>query len=214
VNDGVLAPQNTVEAGWSGQNLALEFFPANDGTADSIAAVISNQHALAFENTLIKFRLPAEANDFTVTNGEILQMDTSADPYVIYVSTDLPANSVTTVTITTESVDSEDEVVPDVALNLYNYPNPFNPETVISFSLTAEDAKNAKLEIYNIKGQRIKDLSPSLFHTEPVEVRGESKFKIAWDGTDSNSKPVPSGIYLYKLSAGKHTLTKKMLLVK
>ncbi len=96
--------------------------------------------------------------------------------------------------------------------NLSNYPNPFNPTTTISFNLTAE---NAELIIYNIKGQKVKDLSPSLCHPERVEGRGETKYSVIWDGTDENNQPVSSGIYFYKLNInGKSESVKKCLLLK
>ncbi len=85
---------------------------------------------------------------------------------------------------------------------LKNYPNPFNPETTISFNLTAEDAKNAKLEIYNLKGQKIKQYS--IFNNQS---------SIVWNGTNENNQPVSSGIYFYKLNI-ENSLVKKMLLLK
>ncbi len=91
--------------------------------------------------------------------------------------------------------------------NLTNYPNPFNPSTTISFSLTAKDAKDAKIEIYNLKGQKVKTLpvSPSPSHT----------ISVAWDGTDDNSREVSSGVYLYQLKEkGNPTAVRKMLLMK
>ena len=90
---------------------------------------------------------------------------------------------------------------------MQNYPNPFNPETTISFNLTAEDAENVELSIYNIKGQKVKTfLINSSTHT-PIN-------SIVWNGTDDNNNPVTSGIYFYKLSAGDKTAVKKMLLLK
>ena len=99
-----------------------------------------------------------------------------------------------------------------------NYPNPFNPsgagrspETTIFF--TAENAENSKMEIFNIKGQKVKTLdlesaSPSPFFADGVG------YSISWNGTDDNNNPVTSGIYFYKLSAGDKTAVKKMLLLK
>ncbi|MCK4655364.1 MAG: right-handed parallel beta-helix repeat-containing protein, partial [Candidatus Cloacimonetes bacterium] len=54
-------------------------------------------------------------------------------------------------------VSVEDElVIEPVLCNLYqNYPNPFNPITTISFNISRKDAKNAKIIIYNIKGQKV-----------------------------------------------------------
>ena len=83
-----------------------------------------------------------------------------------------------------------------------NYPNPFNPSTTISF--TAENAENTEIEIYNLKGQKIKQYS--IFNNQS---------SITWDGTDENNQAVSSGIYLYKLNVnGKTEAMRKCLLIK
>ncbi len=99
-----------------------------------------------------------------------------------------------------------DEILAAITGKLSNYPNPFNPSTTISFELTAKDAKDAKIEIYNLKGQKVKILpiSPSPSHT----------VSVIWDGTDDNNQPVSSGVYFYKLKMGKLEETRKMLLLK
>jgi len=84
-----------------------------------------------------------------------------------------------------------------------NHPNPFNPSTTISFSLNPEDSQNAKLEIYNLKGQRIKQFS--IFNAQS---------SVIWDGTDETDKSVSSGVYFYKLLAGDKIFTRKMLMMK
>lgn len=86
------------------------------------------------------------------------------------------------------------------------YPNPFNPSTTISFNLTARDAKSVKIEIYNLKGQKVKTLpvTPSPSHT----------FSITWNGIDDSGKPVSSGIYLIKLKAGNSEANRKVLMLK
>jgi len=70
------------------------------------------------------------------------------------------------------------------------------------------------LEIYNIKGQKVKDLSPSLCHPVFIEGREESKYSVIWNGTDDTNNPVPSGIYFYSLEAGNFSATRKMVLLK
>ena len=86
-----------------------------------------------------------------------------------------------------------------------NYPNPFNPNTNISFSIP-EDSK-VIISIYNIKGQKVKTLTDSKFE------RGIHK--LIWDSKDSNGKSVSSGIYFYKLDVnGKSKAVRKMLLLK
>ncbi len=84
-----------------------------------------------------------------------------------------------------------------------NYPNPFNPETTIVF--TVKDPSPVKLMIYNLKGQ--------LVHTLVDEEMQPGRYKYTWDGTDSKGRSVSSGIYLYRMSAGKYSSTRKMLLV-
>ena len=65
---------------------------------------------------------------------------------------------------------------------------------------------NTQIEIYNLKGQKIKTL--------PVTLIGD-KGSVIWNGIDNNDKAVSSGIYLYKLKAGgRYTSTKKMILLK
>jgi len=102
----------------------------------------------------------------------------------------------------------QEELFPEITRLYQNYPNPFNPETVISFSLTEMDAKDAKLGIYNIKGQKVRTL------TFPNWSLGTSVFSVTWDGTNENNQPVSSGIYFYKLKAGEQKLIRKMILLK
>ncbi|MCK5051163.1 MAG: right-handed parallel beta-helix repeat-containing protein [Candidatus Cloacimonetes bacterium] len=104
-------------------------------------------------------------------------------------------------------VNSDDNAI-QIVNTLHNYPNPFNPNTTISFNLTTEHMENTEIVIYNLKGQKVKTFE---CHTELVEVQ----HSITWDGTDESNKPVSSGVYFYKLvSDGKNLASKKMLLLK
>ena len=99
---------------------------------------------------------------------------------------------------------SEDNVVAP-KLKLYsNYPNPFNPETNISFDLPCDS--EVTLDIYNIKGQKVKILTDSRLSA--------GNHSVIWNGTNSNNKPVASGVYFYKLRFDGKELTKKMVLLK
>ena len=99
------------------------------------------------------------------------------------------------------STDANDTLNPE--LDLFNYPNPFNPTTTISFNLSTENTENTELYIYNLRGQQIRQFS--IFNNQS---------SIIWDGTDQMNQPVSSGIYFYKLRSGTYTSTKKMLLMK
>jgi hypothetical protein len=85
-----------------------------------------------------------------------------------------------------------------------NYPNPFNPTTVIEFSVP--ERADVKLEIYNILGRKVKTL------VERVMPAGD--YTVQWDGTNLSGQSVATGIYLYRLTAGDHSASRKMLLLK
>jgi hypothetical protein len=85
-----------------------------------------------------------------------------------------------------------------------NYPNPFNPETTISFSIEKDD--EVKLEIYNIRGQRIKRLLHETMKT--------GEHSVVWDGKDDKGHSVSSGVYFYRLTTNTKQEQRKMLLLK
>ncbi|MDO9576814.1 MAG: FlgD immunoglobulin-like domain containing protein [Candidatus Cloacimonadales bacterium] len=103
--------------------------------------------------------------------------------------------------------DEENENITPVAgeiLSLANYPNPFNPSTTIAFSLSSE--ADVEVTIYNVKGQQVKQLVN--------EQLTAGKHTVEWSGKDNSNKSVASGIYYYKITAGKDAAIKKMLLLK
>ena len=103
-------------------------------------------------------------------------------------------------------VDIDDNVIvhtPEVFLH-QNYPNPFNPTTTINYSL--KENSKVSLNIYNIKGQKVKQLI-----SDQLASGGHS---VVWDGRDGNNLPVSSGIYFYKLKAGDYQKVRKMILLK
>ncbi len=106
----------------------------------------------------------------------------------------------------------ENEIIPWEP-DLHNYPNPFNPSTIISFFVTqnamsgSDGSSFVTLDIYNIKGQKVKTLI-----SDQLSVGHHS---VIWNGKDSNDKRVGSGIYFYKLNVnGKTEAVKKCLLLK
>ncbi len=112
----------------------------------------------------------------------------------------------TDIKIVTEGVSADDELLPTPDYNLTNYPNPFNPLTTITFSVT-QNSDFVTLDIYNIKGQKVKTF-PNL------QINKSSNQQILWNGTDENNRRVSSGVYFYKLKSGSFEQTKKMILIK
>jgi len=102
-------------------------------------------------------------------------------------------------------VSVDDDLIAVIELpSLYNYPNPFNPETKISFTLA--EAVQVRIEIYNIRGQRIKTLIDDHYDT--------GFYNVLWDGRDDNGKTVTSGIYFYRMTTPSYDKVNKMLLLK
>lgn len=85
-----------------------------------------------------------------------------------------------------------------------NYPNPFNPNTQISFDIP--DTDHVSLNIYNVKGQKVKTLVNQMIN--------KGNHRVNWDGTDDNNNPVSSGIYFYRLQYQSTNQMKKMIMVK
>jgi hypothetical protein len=85
-----------------------------------------------------------------------------------------------------------------------NYPNPFNPSTTISFNNAT--AGNVKIDIFNIKGQKVKSLVNDYF--------AQGSHKVVWNGTDEQQRQVGSGVYFYKMTAENFSDTRKMILMK
>ncbi len=100
---------------------------------------------------------------------------------------------------------NEPTEVPDFTTALAgNFPNPFNPETRIQFSL-ANDS-HVSLSIYNIRGQKVKTLANSRMT--------QGSHSVVWNGTDETGKSLASGIYMMRLQAGGDTFARKMMLIK
>jgi hypothetical protein len=85
-----------------------------------------------------------------------------------------------------------------------NDPNPFNPMTVIRFSL--ESRTHVSLAVYDVAGRRVSTLLDGI-----VEAGDQ---RALWDGRDGRGRSLPSGVYLYRLRAGAFTETRKMTLVR
>ena len=84
-----------------------------------------------------------------------------------------------------------------------NYPNPFNPSTLIPYQLAA--SSHVRLEVFNLLGQRIATL-----------VEGERPAGVhtaVWDATDASGQAVGAGVYLYRLTVGGDSRTGRMVLV-
>lgn len=85
-----------------------------------------------------------------------------------------------------------------------NHPNPFNPETAIEFELSRD--LDVRLEIFDVDGAHVRTLMNG--------PRTAGLNRAVWDGRADSGKPLPSGTYFYRVSAGAESSTAKMTMVK
>ncbi|MBL7033403.1 MAG: S8 family serine peptidase [Candidatus Delongbacteria bacterium] len=110
-----------------------------------------------------------------------------------------------------QSVPAAAPVEPTTILLQQNYPNPFNPTTTIEFTLPYP--LDIKLEVYNVRGQRVAVLAEGNY--------AAGVHRLTFDGSDRggvNSAPtaasLPSGVYIYRLTAGERVISRKMMLIR
>jgi hypothetical protein len=85
-----------------------------------------------------------------------------------------------------------------------NYPNPFNPLTIVSYDIPV--AAHVKLEIYNVLGQRVTILVD--------ETQQAGRYQVEWNSRDHSGSPVASGVYFYRLTANDFVESRKMVLLR
>ncbi|MFZ1947073.1 MAG: metallophosphoesterase [bacterium] len=117
VTGGVLQPAAALSAGSSGDNLRVDFAPANDGTNYGVTATVTNNLSQRFEHSLVRFVMPNEPGTPGVVGGALLQIDASGPQAVWYVAADVPASSSLAVTVTLDTTDLEAPEVTVVAPN-------------------------------------------------------------------------------------------------
>jgi hypothetical protein len=101
---------------------------------------------------------------------------------------------------------SEAVRVPAAPLALdQNRPNPFNPSTTVSFTLPVES--QVRLEIYDVSGRLVARL------IDGAKLSG-GPHEVEWNGRETSGRTAASGIYIYRLVAGKETLSRKMVLLR
>ncbi|MDD3536116.1 MAG: C25 family cysteine peptidase [Candidatus Cloacimonetes bacterium] len=99
---------------------------------------------------------------------------------------------------------TEEPPLPSVTKLFGNYPNPFNPETTISFDLAVQSP--VTIEVFNIKGQKVKTLVSNSY--------APGHHSVVWNGSDAKGRTVSTGVYFYRMVTPTNTLNHKMLLMK
>jgi hypothetical protein len=172
----------------------------------SIPVDYDDNYVMYFSDSMVEIRDRTDGSIFYSQTSSIRPnyiRKTSSDKFLFFVENENEYN------VYKLSVDilvgNNPEDIPNTKVICSNYPNPFNPTTNISFSLPAE--AEIMLNIYNIKGQKVKTLTNSVYP--------QGNHNVVWNGRDDNGQPVGSGVYLYRLQVdGKTQATCKCLLLK
>ncbi|MBN1559030.1 Ig-like domain-containing protein [candidate division KSB1 bacterium] len=211
VSDG----QDSTSVGWSlslGTRVDLSAFHAEHIQRKGILLTWSTNA----ERDNLGFRIlratPADGDYQPITTGLIKSIATVGSSYRFTDAEKLPVG---TFYYLLESIAKSGQIeqfgpisatvqAPAETVLLQNYPNPFNPTTTFAFDLPA--ATHVRLVIYNQKGQLLRELveseMPAGSHT------------VLWDGRDDDGLNLPTGIYLYRMTAGDYSETKKLTLMK
>ena len=95
---------------------------------------------------------------------------------------------------------------PEMPLTLHqNHPNPFNPSTTIGYYMPA--AGQVTLDVYDSSGRLVNRLLDRA-------MKQKGTHSIEWQGLDAQGRSVSSGVYFYRLTSGKETISKKMVLLR
>ncbi|MBT5420370.1 MAG: T9SS type A sorting domain-containing protein, partial [Candidatus Cloacimonetes bacterium] len=162
--------------------------------------------------------LPSQNSDNWQNSGDIDLNDFTNDEVNIafqYTSTGFGANNTTAWAIDDLNVMGYEPSSVENNYNISNYglsnfPNPITvgtSSTQISFSLT-ESSQNAQIEIFNIKGQKVKQL-----RRNSVNQLTAGQHSVVWDGTDYNNRKVRTGIYFINLKIDNINVDNKRCLV-
>ena len=203
-DDGESDPSNT-ESVTITLPAPVNFNAVSQGPASS--SVLCSWSAPAATRNITGYKIYRDGVEIGTASGLSYEDTNVASGQYTYHATTIFSGgfeSVASNSVTVQHTDAPSPLVPsETALN-GNYPNPFNPTTRIQFSLA--QAANVRIDIFNIKGEVVKTL-----------VNGNldaAYHSITWNGEDNSGCTVGSGIYFYKMRAGKFTSTRKMILMK
>ena len=136
-----------------------------------------------------------EGNGSTTQNNSYHYVDEGIQGKVYYRLKQIDFNGTYTYS---DVVEADGVLVSSIYLE-QNYPNPFNPESIIKYQLGNDGF--VKLKVFNSIGEEVVELVN--------QFQKAGNHQIMFDG-----KELPSGMYVYKLSSGKYSESKKMILMK
>jgi len=167
--------------------------------SSSAGSIIQNGGGFQKGRSYIQFIHPNKVN----ADGSIVWPDQFSFPVVAWKDTDLPAETSPNLWTPTRVASEPGAALRSFAL-MQNYPNPFNPATAIDYRVA--EKSHVLIQVFNVRGQCISTLVD--------EAQREGGYSVSWNSRNAGGDPVPTGLYFVKMTAGKFTQTKKMMLVR
>ncbi len=181
VTDNAITDIRALQAGTYGELITKTV------TSDKKTVRLSNNSNMDLDRCLVHFPLEEGKRLVSLSNADFFQLDSLSSPRIVYAHADLPANSSVTASIETEDIPQTG--VSPVTKKIFPvtvYPNPFNPETCISF-IAPENMTLANIRILDIYGRTV--------HTINKKALYPGKHELIW-----NASGQPSGIYFINIS--------------
>lgn len=155
-----------------------------------------------FSDTLGFFQYPTGAGTYTVKASRWDYQDM----VIPGIETVLGEETLLSIPLVPDYVANDDQIQAPLAADfgLQNYPNPFNPSTTIAF--IAPESGDVRLSIFNIKGQKVRDL-----HSGSM---AKGHHTVTWDGLDDKGIAVSSGVFFVRIEMNGKSQAHKMVLMK
>jgi hypothetical protein len=205
-NVELVAP-TSLEATTIGESILLSWSGENHSTEPSFVSYRIYRDDLMLNTDVVSVN---SFVDNTAVSGENYAYKVTA----IYTSGESAPSNVATI----DFVSEHDKTISPLSIKLLgNYPNPFNPNTTISFTVDSEqriasseqelaDHLHVSIDIFNIRGQHVRRLVDSVY--------ASGKHSVTWNGTSDTGQSVASGVYLYKVQYEGISAVGKMILIK
>ncbi len=160
--------------------------------------------AVCISPTMIEATNSAQTHTYTFTDPEI---ETTPASYYYWIQhQEYSGNNVMhgPVRITVGDNSGQTPVIPTSTSIKSVYPNPFRENATISYGLSK--GENVNLDIYNVKGQKVRSLVSSY--------QNANSYNVSWDGRDMNGRSCSAGIYYTRLDTSTYHLVKKIIYIK
>lgn len=196
VTDNELHPQSTM---YAHDGVEQQFLYPNSGLYAQNQVEVNNPFNFDFSQALVIFKMP-HAESYQINSGNIEYIHESGFCSEVAVRFYLPSLSNQQITMQAIDLPNSSDILPAIP-ELKIFPNPFNPDINIAFSL--ENDSDVRITLYNTRGQKIDTIYQGF--------SAAGKHRICW--TDETGK-LSSGVYFIKMESSGHTIAQKLLLMK